>query len=255
MWFSRSAAIAPDRPPANPAVARALAHYSSAIAYADPREVEVLSLFKPWVLPAKAAYVGFVADPPAPLGEMTPGLVAVACGGGTFAADVCRLVLAARERLADPKSVRLRFLTGPMADSDAVAAVLDGQRGVELLRTGHTQDIIRDAAAVISCAGYNNAALLARTDLPVVFLPVADDQRERIGRLAGLPGIWALDPHADDAVEMAADALGKALACGRLPRGLDWDFNGADAAARWVLDEACASAWGGGAALRAGGGR
>jgi len=254
-YFSRAAVVSPARPPSNPAIARAIAHYSSAVAYVDPGEVDVFSQFKPWVLPAKTAYVGFVAETPPPVGEMSPGLVAITCGGGTFAVEVCRLVLAARERLGGAEAVRLRILTGPMADSDAVAHAIEGQRGVELWRTGHTGDAIRDAAAVVSCAGYNNAALLLRSGLPLVFLPVSDDQRARTASAASLPGVWALDPDAADAVELAAGALRGALACGLVRRCLDWDFNGAAAAARWVLDEASAASWEGAGRRRAGGGR
>ncbi len=252
-YFSRSAVIAPARPPSNPTIARAIAHYSSAVAYVDPQEVDVFSQFKPWVLPAKTAYAGFVAEPPRPLADLSPGLVAITCGGGTFAVEVCRLALAARERLGGSEAIRLRILTGPMADSDAVARALDGQQGVELWRTGHTDDAIRDAAAVVSCAGYNNAMLLLRTGLPVVFLPVSDDQRDRCGQMAALPGVWALDPNASDAVNLVADALRGALACGRVGRCSDWNFEGAETAARWVLDEAIASAWDGVGKRRAGG--
>jgi predicted glycosyltransferase len=237
-YSSRSALISPARPPGNPAIARAIAHYSSAVAYVDQQEVDVFSKFKPWVLPAKTKYVGFVAETPPPLGDMSQGLVAITCGGGTFAVEVCQLVLAARERLGGSEAVRLRILTGPMADSAAVAQALEGRRGVELWMTGHTHDAIRDAAAVVSCAGYNNAALLLRIGLPVVFLPVSDDQRDRTASIASLPGVWTLDPNAVNAVDLAVDALREALACGRVARCSDWDFNGADAAARWLLDEA-----------------
>lgn len=244
-YFSRTSGVSPARPPANPAIARALAHYSSAVAYIDESESDMLSRFKSWVLPSVTVCTGIVAGEPAPPGEMTPGLVAITCGGGTFAVKVCQLVLAARERLDNPGAVRLRFLAGPMADADAVAHLLEGKPGVELWRTGHTGDAIRDAAAVISCAGYNNAALLLRTGLPVIFLPVADDQLERTGRVAKLPGVWVIDPNAGNAVDLAVSALGGALAGGCVQRGLDWNFNGAETAARWVLDEARTSLHGG----------
>lgn len=234
--------ICKKKPPRIKAVAHAIALYSSAIAYVDPKEIDVFSQFEPWILPTKTDYMGFVSEPPVPVTGITPGLVAITCGGGSFALNVCQLVLLARVRLNDhPDSIHLRFLIGPMADAESVATILEGEKNVEVLRTGHTCEAIHNAAAVISCAGYNNAMFLLRTELPIIFLPMSDDQRDRTEPMNSLSGVWVLDLSADNSLDLMTSALREALATGFVQRKLDWNFNGAKTAANWLLSEARAS--------------
>jgi predicted glycosyltransferase len=121
--------------------------------------------------------------------------------------------------------------------------MIKGEAHVEVWRTGTVREAIRDAAVVVSRAGYNSSAMLMSTDLPVILVPadkvfVGRDQWPRALRLAALPGIWAIEENHPDAVIQLARAMDAALRQGRVPRQLGWNLNGAETAARWVIAEA-----------------
>jgi predicted glycosyltransferase len=230
-------AIGASREPSNPRIMRALSRYESAIAYVD-EETAVFSQCPKWLLPERRAYVGEIVEPPLPPLPKVPALIVIACGGGTHAQSLCELVMQARRVLRTRTSVRFRLVTGPMADLGRIAALLKDEPGLELRAEGTLRESVRDAAVVVSSAGYNSSAFLLRTDLPVIFVPVVRDQHGRCRRLVAMDGVWIIDPSSPAAARSLASAIDSALGQDRATRKLDYDSGGATRAARWVQDAA-----------------
>lgn len=225
----------------NPRVAAAVEMYSSAIGYCDPADWDALRVYDDWALPARRAFMGLVAAAPEPPLPTVPGLVTVACGGGTSAPALVDQVIAARRMMRDPAAVRFRIVTGPMAAP--IAERYADEPRIEWLAAAPAETVIRDAAAVVARTGYNTAALLLRSDRPVVFVPspgASGDQLSRAARAAAAPGVWSLP--ANTTPPALAAALDAALACGAVSRSASWPCDGARLSAEWLLAEGRAAA-------------
>jgi predicted glycosyltransferase len=225
----------PGQRPRNPVIARAFARYHSVIAYVDPGYEDLFSKLPSWIGMPNRAYMGFVVQPPPPPAGRKPGLAAVICGGGVRAASFCRFVLAARRRASC--DVQLRFVLGPLADVDGLEDRLRSEPLVEVWRTGTVIDAIRDAALVISRAGYNTASMLMQTDLPVIFVPGLPDQAYRAERLSTQPGIWHVEEQPGTEPRLA-ELIDTALGSGPVSRNLGWSTDGAKRAAQWMITAA-----------------
>lgn len=210
------------RPPGNPRIREAIGHYHAAIAYSEPGDLPLLDDCPAWAIPSRAAYVGTVAAPPLPPLPREDGLAVVVAGGGSTALELWRDVIEARRLLPASERLRLRFVVGPMGDADRIAALAAGETDVDVRATSTVAEAVRDAHVVIARSGYNTAAALLRTALPIVFVPVTGisrDQVTRAARLAGRPGVWVVS-HGDAAARPAAiaEALRAARACDPVDR-------------------------------------
>jgi predicted glycosyltransferase len=210
----------------------ALAAFESAMAYTDPAVEPVLEGL-PFV-PPHAAYVGFVAQP---LGLSEPAaepLVVGLCGGGALSASMFRIFCGALQRLPH---VRGRFVAGPLAEDDAPAHSLPR---IEVWRTAELEEAVRDAAVVVTRAGYNTTYALAATPLPLILAPLpveTTDQHARAERLRHLDGVFVVDERLLSSTDDLSAAITAALARGRAPRPLPFRIDGAARAAAWIAAE------------------
>ena len=229
------------KPPANPKLHAAMASYRAAIAYVPPGQ-EFFDRVPAWMLPQRQIAVGFVSEEPLPPVAGPRNLIVVACGGGTTAIDLCRLALAARRQLPEGSRPPLRLVIGAMSDLETVrrsVADQDADVDTEWRADGELRDVIRDASAVISRAGYNSVALLMQTSLPIVLVPAAggsQDQVIRAASVSGAPGVWVVSHDSDDAAAQLGRAMHQALQPAALGPRLVAD--GATRAAAWFIEEA-----------------
>ena len=235
---------ADQAPPANPRIRAAVSSYSAALAYV-PRGDEFFDRLPAWMVPETRVAVGYVADAPLPPASGPPGLIVVACGGGTTALELCRDALDARRQLPAPLPP-MRLVVGPLGDADAVQRIA-GERdaadgGVSIAPHGELRDVIRDAAVVISRAGYNSVALLLQTPLALILVPAiygSLDQVARADGLRGTSGVWVTSKRDDDHVARLSGAVAEA---GRfVPAGARLTADGAGRAAEWLVAEAARS--------------
>lgn len=227
------------RLPPPPREQAAVAAYSAVLAYV-PEEQSFLHRLADWVPVATRVATGFVADAPLPAAPAEPrGLVVVAAGGGSTAPDLCRLALAARRRLPVDSRPPMRLLSGPLSDVADLRRTTVGaaDEGVSWIAHGHLKDLVRDAAVVVSRAGYNSAAFLLQTRLPLVFVPTVGASGDQLVRAASWPewpGVRVVPPDAGDPEASLAGALAEAATIGVVAPRLVAD--GAVRAARWLIE-------------------
>ncbi len=230
--------VAAARQPANPSLLDAYRMYESAIAYEDPSAADLFQRLPAWALPPRRAVVGLVAEGAVARGARSPGLIVVACGGGTTAASLCRTTVAAKQLLPSSLGVRLRLVAGPLADLGEIQAIAADAGDVEVIGAATLGAVVSDAHVVVSRAGYNSVAQLLQSDFPLIFVPFAGgsgDQGARATRLGRGPGVEVVEEGAAGAAHLA-EALQRALtgppAFARPVR----TCSGAAAAARWLLE-------------------
>ena len=77
---------ADQAPPANPRIRAAVSAYTAALAYVPPGDA-FFDRLPAWMVPSTRVAVGYVAEAPLPPTDGPPGLIVVACGGGTTALE------------------------------------------------------------------------------------------------------------------------------------------------------------------------
>jgi predicted glycosyltransferase len=234
---------ADQAPPANPRIRAAVSSYGAALAYV-PRGDEFFDRLPAWMVPETRVAVGYVADAPLPPTSGPPGLIVVACGGGTTAFELCRDALHARQQLPVPRPP-MRLVVGPLGDADAIQRLVsecDASGGVSIAPHGELREVIRDAAVVVSRAGYNSVALLLQTPLALILVPAiygSLDQVSRADGLRGTSGVWVTSTR--DADHVAGLSRAMAEAAGFVPAGARLTADGAGRAAEWLVAEAARS--------------
>ena len=243
VWGIRDIQVAPSPAaralsrPRNPRIRAALECYEGAIAYSDAGWVDTFESYRDYGLPPRRDYVGVVAGRPLPEIETDVPVVVGLTGGGAGGERLFRMLLEACMPLLKAGRARLRFLAGPFAPAEALreAAGVGGE--VEVWPTGSVEEAVRDAALVVSRAGYNTAYTLAQTTLPLVFVPYPDpgaEQSYRAGLLARLPNISVVEEHSDGAAGLLAERIERGLGAPRVERELPFRVDGAERAAEWL---------------------
>jgi len=128
-------------------------------------------------------------------------------GGGS---DGGKLALAAAGAEV-PAGHRHIILTGPQMPPEDHARVLrvaadsaDRER-IEVVRVApHVPALVRDAAAVVSMAGYNSTAEIMATSTPALLVPRSSRRAEQPRRAYALEAFGAVDALAPDALSAAA---------------------------------------------------
>lgn len=245
VWGVRDIPAAPapagraPRPPRNPQIRAALDTYGGAVAYSDAGWIETFEGFRDYGLPARRDYVGVVAARPLPPVESPVPVVFGMTGGGWDGARLFRLLLEACRPMGEAGRVRLRFLAGPFAAAEFLGEACAAADWVEVWPTGTAEEGARDAAVVVSRAGYNSAYTLAQTPLPLVFVPFPDPGGEQVYRaslLARLPNVSAVDERAEGAAALLARQVERGLGAGRAERSLPFRVDGAERAAEWLVN-------------------
>ncbi|WP_133725401.1 glycosyltransferase [Nesterenkonia aurantiaca] len=133
-------------------------------------------------------------------------------GGGS---DGGRLALAAAQARV-PAGHRHIILTGPQMPPEdhsrvqkAVAASPDAAQ-IQVTRLApHVPQLVREAAAVVSMAGYNSTAEIMATTTPALLVPRATRRAEQPRRAAALAAVGAVDTLALE--DLSARTLGRWL--------------------------------------------
>ncbi|MDZ5078675.1 glycosyltransferase family protein [Nesterenkonia sp. HG001] len=191
--------------------------YGDAAVY-DPRRTGEI----PAALTTKGRTTGYLAhgrpdDDGAPAARP---YVLTMVGGGS---DGAHIALAAA--LAEPPAGhRHLIVAGPQMPAEDVARIREavdrrqesspgrgGEPQVRVLRSaGNVPALVRDAAAVVSMAGYNSVAEVMATTTPALLVPRYTRRAEQPRRTAALAAIGALDSL--PAVELSPQALTRWLA-------------------------------------------
>lgn len=241
VWGIRDIQVAPElaaralRRPRNPQIRAALECYQGAIAYSDAGWVDTFESHRDYGLPPRRDYVGVVAARPLPETEADGPVIVGLTGGGSGGEGLFRLLLDACRPLLETGRVRLRFLAGPFAPAEDLRRA--GGARVEVWPTGTVEEAVRDAALVVSRAGYNTAYTLAQTSLPLVLVPYPDpgaEQAYRASLLARLPNVSVVDERADGAAALLAGQVERGLGAARAARELPFRVDGAERAADWL---------------------
>jgi predicted glycosyltransferase len=228
--------------PRNPRVIRALERYDSALAYTDPDWIDGVSVYRDYILPRRLHYTGLITGRPLPACPGPRPLVVGLNGGGAGGTGLFDLLLAATDRARRESALGLRFVIGPLGEAERIEARGDRAAGVEVWRTGSVEEAVRDAAVAVSRCGYNTAYTLARSEAPLVLVPLATrgtEQHDRAHRLGELDRVWVVEEAAPDGAARLAAAIAEAARAPRGPRPLPFRVDGAREAAAWLLDAAC----------------
>ena len=140
-------------------------------------------------------YLGRPVRPAPPSGPRPP--VVVAAGGGGDGHRLLRAYASYLESLPEPAPFRSIVVTGPLAsprraaDLEARFAAVGSE--VEVIRfTNRFEDLLAEAAGVVTMAGYNTAVEILSTGVPALLYPRVAPRREqairaeRLGAAAGL---------------------------------------------------------------------
>lgn len=198
----------------------AAAFYHAVWVYGDPSVYNPISSGEiPAPLATRTRFTGYLSHG-RPTDELTDASVRAPkpyvlsmVGGGS---DGGRLTLAAA-RAQVPAGHRHIILTGPQmppADHDRVqraAAASPDSGSVQVTRLApHVPQLVREAAAVVSMAGYNSTAEIMATTTPALLVPRATRRAEQPRRARALAAVGAVDTL--PAEELTAQALSRWLA-------------------------------------------
>lgn len=199
-----------DSPPAAAAEWRALggaaaaaAFYQAVWVYGDPLVYSpVASGEIPAPLAARTHFTGYLSRG-RPTDDLTDSslrparpYVLTMVGGGS---DGGALALAAAQARV-PAGHRHVILTGPQMppeDHDQVLRAVAGsvdQHRIQLTRSApHVPQLVREAAAVVSMAGYNSTAEIMATTTPALLIPRSRRRAEQPRRAAALTAVGAVE--------------------------------------------------------------
>ncbi|MBI4862070.1 MAG: hypothetical protein HY815_17710 [Candidatus Riflebacteria bacterium] len=218
----------------NPRLRAAMGQYAGVLVYEEPDWMDPVPDYRALELPGTIDHVGMVT---CPVESGIPRVVLGVIGSGGLAGGPALLeaFLEAAAPLARRAGLGMRFVTGPLADLEAMRGIARGHPDLELVARCSVEEAARDAAVVVSRVGYNSAYTLARSDLPLVLVPSTwPEQLRRAALLAKLDGIWSCSE--DDLTDRLPHLLEQALSRGRAPRDLPFRVDGADRAARRLAD-------------------
>lgn len=231
-WWGLPYAESKVGPLKNPRLKKALARYHGMLVYTEPDRYDPVPAYAHFPPPPRVHHVGMVTEAVRTTPSPEPRLACLVGSGGLAGApELLRAV--ARQC---PEGVALRYVAGPLAQSHGRLP-----KGVEVLPEANLEQALRGASAVISRAGYNSAYSLMRTDLPVLLVPTAwPEQFQRAEQLAGLDGVLVLPE--SELEPGLGQALERLLQLPRLSRQLPFRVDGAQQAARLLLQADCDAA-------------
>jgi predicted glycosyltransferase len=203
--------------------------YDRILVYGDPRiRTTAQDLGLSERLPGKVAFTGYLGRAirplgdgrpdgtggqgrPAASGEATLPLILVTTGGGGDGQEVLRAYAATLAAAPRPHAFRSVVVTGPFLSRrrqrDIAARYRDLDAPVELLTfTDRMEDLLGQAAGVISMAGYNSVVEILSAGVPALLVPRERPRLEqtiRAQRLAGIGGIRVAGEGSELPAEMA----------------------------------------------------
>ena len=181
--------------------------YGDAQVY-DPRLTGEL----PGALAHLATTTGYLGHgrPPAPRGERLPAgdggprapYILTVLGGGSDGAELARVAAAAEP----PAGHHHLLVTGPqMAEEDIAEVRSIARPGTSVVRSAaDVPELIAEASAVVSMAGYNTLAELLVTSTPALVVPRTRRRQEQPRRARALAALGAVTTHGIDTLTPAA---------------------------------------------------
>lgn len=206
----------------------ALSVYRCGLVYTDENEPGYEAL------PFPLMPTGLVGGPPPPASNDASNVILVLAGGGTVSLSLLEPLIKSTAVFRKQGFV-VRFVTGPLADHAQMLSVAAGHENFELVAVSSSEEALQDAKIVIARCGYNTAATLVRTKLPILFIPycTADnpEQLTRAEKLAALKNIITINPLSEKLDTALEPAIRTLLDCEPAERTVG-KFSGGDEAAR-----------------------
>ncbi|WP_299210432.1 ChbG/HpnK family deacetylase [uncultured Dokdonia sp.] len=164
--------------------------------------------------------------------------IAVSVGSGVVGLELFKKILdATREFRA--QNILLKWVMGPLGDQKKYAELSEGEQNVSLLTHASLQELVADADVVIARVGYNSAFTLAKTRLPIIFIPYLSQDTEQEIRAYKLSesinNIWRLKETKPHFKTKLKDLITKGLQTPLRTEELSFDTNGAVASATYLL--------------------
>jgi predicted glycosyltransferase len=185
--------------------------------------------------------VGIVAGPPPPLPNLSSNTILVTAGGGTWSPGLLDPVITATAHYRE-QGVLVKFIVGPLANFAALAARAGNVKNLELIASSTIEEALEDARIVIARCGYNTAATLARTQLPIIFVPYCADETEeqftRAQNLALMKNIVMINPLEGDVAPKLEMAIQEMINIKPEPRQDPFSFMGGQRAASYLTEVA-----------------
>lgn len=215
---------------------RAFSSYKYGMIYSDENPDVVYK-----EIPFPLTNVGIVAGPPPPPPNYESKTILVLAGGGAVSLSLLEPLVNATAQFRE-QGFAVRFVIGPLADIDEMTKRMAGIENFELIATCSVEDALMDAKIVISRCGYNTAATLARSALPIVFIPYChsetDEQYTRAERLSGMNNIVIINPLKGNLSLKLTTAISSLLHLAPEARELSGSFSGSENAAEYLLEVA-----------------
>jgi predicted glycosyltransferase len=213
----------------NPVDFAALSAYRYGLIYSDADEAVYERM------PFPLLKTGLVGGAPPPASDPLSKVILVLPGGGTTCLSLIDPVVQATVAVRK-EGFKVRFVAGPLADQQELQALLSNVKNFELVATATVEEAVRDARLVIARSGYNTAAALIQTTLPIIFIPYCrtenDEQFVRAKRLSAMANIVMIDPHSDNVAVKLEDSIRSLLLCEPKARIQLSHFSGATTAMR-----------------------
>lgn len=196
-------------------------------------------------IPFPLIRTGIVCGPPPPPPDPSSRVILVLAGGGVVSRSLLDPLVQATERFRQ-QGLLVRFVIGPLADLAEMTMLLNGAPNFELLAAAAVEEVIGDAKLVVARCGYNTAAALMRTSLPVIFIPWGknemDEQFVRAKSLSTLKNIRMINPNSRHTIPELETAIGELLHCETGERSTGDSFSGGENAAKF-LTQIAAQLW------------
>ncbi|XZF15882.1 glycosyltransferase [Chitinophagaceae bacterium MMS25-I14] len=219
----------------NPNDRAAFSVYSYGLIYDDESEPAYSNI------PFPLMTTGLVGGPLPPVPDPSSKVILVLAGGGAVSLSLLAPLIRATASVRQ-QGFTVRFVTGPLADHQHMLTLIDGQENFELVAVSSSEEALQDARLVIARCGYNTAATLVRTDLPLIFIPYCstetDEQFTRAEKLSKLDNVIMINPLKGEIDAALEQSVGELLYSDRAVRFTGDAFSGSKAAARYLSEMA-----------------
>ncbi|HEX5552291.1 MAG TPA: glycosyltransferase [Chitinophagaceae bacterium] len=184
-------------------------------------------------LPFPVQKTGIVAGPQPTLNPSSR-VILVLVGGGGVSAELPELLIKATQPVRE-QGFLVRFVVGPLSDIAQMALRIGDAKNFELVSVATVEEALTDAKLVIARCGYNTAATLSRSMLPVIFIPYcntrSDEQFIRAKNLSKLKNIVMVDPLEENIASALESGIRRLINCKPEERDVEGSFAGGPNAA------------------------